>query len=125
MSEVLSRSRVAQKFREQIVAKLHANERILSAVDARVQIKDGIVGSALVVTSARILVIESKLLGRVGVWGYPWSELGGNKIDGLVIRMVFESRTRLTLVTASLQSQTDKDLLIATIHEARESSGKG
>lgn len=136
MSELLTDSPTAMKFRDRIVNELHAGEQVLYAADAQVMEPMGganfnlYIGS-VIVTSERLLVAEGKVLGKVSFHSVPWSEVekSGRLSDGKVgIQKTISLKSRWPLWEISIwegksyKTPLDRkslDLLSLSIQEAR------
>jgi Bacterial PH domain len=76
VSALLSRSRTANQNRDRILAELEPEEQILAVAEGSVLAQDGYGSSryvgAIVVTDGRLICVESKPFGRLGLTSLPW-----------------------------------------------------
>lgn len=82
MSELLSDSPTAVKYRDRILQELHAGERVLYASDSTIGVLDPVEGGcsnvyigAIIVTNERLLSAEGKMMGRVAFRSVPWGDV--------------------------------------------------
>lgn len=136
MSELLNDSPTALKYRDRILAELYSDEKVMFAVDAQVMEptpgdRFNLYIGAVIVTTERLLVVESKAMGRVVFHSVPWGDVeqAGQANDGEVaIRKTVSSNSRWPLWKISIwegksyKTPLDKkqlDLLGLSIQEAR------
>jgi hypothetical protein len=122
VSDVLTRSNVASKHRDEINALLQADELIYNAVDAtaeRLGARTVIVG-AVIVTSSRLLMVSTGRRGRINVKELGWSEVarsGTGRAPGRPNCVLLQER----VLRWAIETRDDHpDLLAATIQEARD-----
>jgi hypothetical protein len=102
MSDLLNDSPTAVTFRDRILAELHSGEKVLYAADGQVKEPHGgsdyalYIGS-IIVTSERLLVVESKMRGRAAFYSVAWTDVvtTGRGNDGTVgVQTNVTSRSR-------------------------------
>lgn len=91
MSELLNDSPTAVKHRERVLSELAPTEQILYVAEGQVFEPLGannfnLFIGAIVVTSQRLLIFESKMLGRVALYQVAWRDVqkDGRSRDGKV-----------------------------------------
>jgi hypothetical protein len=136
MSDLLSDSPTAAKYRDRVLAELHGGEKVMYAVDA--QVFEPTTGSnfnlyigAVIVTNERLLIAEGKAFSRVTFHSVLWGDVeqAGQANDGKVgIRKSVSSKSRWPIWEISIwegksfKTPLDKkqlDLLALSIQEAR------
>jgi hypothetical protein len=84
MSELLNDSTTALKIRDKILLELQPNEQVFYAVDGQIFVPTPIPGrpndfylivGAIIVTNERLLIAETKLMGRAGFTSLQWEDV--------------------------------------------------
>ena len=82
MSDLLNDSTTAVKLRDKVLVELRSDEQVFYAADGQVTEPTGsnpgdfnLYIGAIIVTDERLLIAESKMMGRAAFWSLPWADV--------------------------------------------------